>query len=437
MKRGARHRLTLGALSLKARLVCRRLLLILSIGCLISSCSFLQTTDSQPAEGHEFDEPPAAPEPAAPSAAEPEQTTGSEPWYNSSMFHGIFGDFDPAAPIQLNDKRAFTALQDRGKYLATGPAICGSCHGADPTKPDSPLSGGAYMQDRFGKLPAANITPDKKTGIGTWGMGDVVRAIRSSIDKDGRPLSVDLHSTYRWLSDTDVKAIAVYLLTSKPVENSIERRRLGAFERKKWGLINQYHEVQGYVTSPPRGKSSAYGRYLAYNVSGCYGCHTPESGIVESATPFAGAKNNTHSLLGSFEALFSLLSPEASEDQKAKEEKTMRNLLSAEGQEEFYGEAPAQKIIPVPQSAPPRSAGYDSKYDAAIESGSYPISGPDIRGTSETGLIAWSKDQLTSYMSNGTKPDGKVVDGRVCPWPLYGRLAAQDKEALAIFLKQQ
>ncbi|MFN8392608.1 MAG: hypothetical protein U0136_20110 [Bdellovibrionota bacterium] len=347
------------------------------------------------------------------------------------------GEFESPAPVRITDPRVMESLKERGKYLVLGGAACGSCHGAVSGNAESPLSGGRVMQDRFGTVRAANITSDKETGIGSWGIAEVMRAVRASIDKDGKPLSLDLHSTYRWLSDNDAKAIAVYLLTAPGVRSPVERRQLGSFERKKWGLISQHSEVEGYVPAPPKSKSTAYGRYLAYHVSGCYGCHTPEAGFIESAPAFAGNTETRHDLLKSLKALFSLFKPVSPEDQKEQEEKTMHGLLSEEGQEEYYGKPAEQKIIARPTAVPSETPGHNAKFDEAIESGTFPASGPDIRGTAETGLLAWSEEQLVEYLSSGKRPDGTFSDARVCPWNYFQRLSTADKQALAGFLKQQ
>ncbi len=359
--------------------------------------------------------------------------------YENRALRDLFGGREiPAVQPGTLDEKTKTTLRERGEYLVRGPAACGACHGADPGKPESPLSGGRQFQDRFGSVYAANITPDEITGIGGWKLPEIMRAIRAAQDRNNKPLSIDLHSTYRWMSDGDAKAIAVYLQSLEPVESQVERRELGTFDKKKWGIFPVYRDVEGYVTSPPRAVSAPYGRYLSYHVAGCYSCHTPEGGVVEDAAPFSGADNKSKGLVSSFKTLFSLLIPKSSEERDKENEKSL-SLLSPEGQEQYLGkqvgavaELPVEEINPVDAAV-----GANPKYDEAFQQGRLPVSGPDIRGTSESGLINWSRQDLVRYLSTGKTPAGETRDGRVCPWPHFQRMSEADKEAIAMFLKQQ
>ena len=175
-----------------------------------------------------------------PEAAEPES---SSPWYNTSGIKEIFGDFDPAAPLYVSNPQRIVELEQRGEYLAKNAAACGSCHMGAPGQTDGALSGGRLMRDSFGEVSAANITPDKETGIGNWNVGAVMRAMRASLDLRGRPLSIDLHRSYRWMSDEDAAAIAVYVLRQPAVTNKVDRRELGGFERNSWGLFPEHRDI--------------------------------------------------------------------------------------------------------------------------------------------------------------------------------------------------
>jgi len=348
-------------------------------------------------------------------------------YYENHYFREFFAKNDGAVRYGDLDPKTRTSLRDRGEYLVNGPAACGACHGRA-------LSGGGVFQDRFGPVHAANITP-AATGIAGWDIRDVIGALRASMTPSGTPLSIDLHSTYRWLSDADAKAIAVYLLSLKPIENEVERRTLGVFERKSWGLFSRYREVEGYVPSPPRSNSAPYGRYLSYHVAGCYGCHTPKGGLIDDAPAFSGSDYADHGIVASFGELFSLLVPKKEETLKQEDESTMR-LLSHEGQKEYLG-SEYDGAAPRPAAPEPKNSviGESDKYDAAVESGTLPLTGPDIRGSSEKGLLSWTKKDLIQYLSSGKTPAGDVKDGRVCPWPYFQRMSDGDKEAVANFIK--
>ena len=71
---------------------------------------------------------------------------------------------------------------------------------------------------------AANITSDE-TGIGSWSEEQFIKAIREGKSKgqdNARPLLPPMPwFTYRYFSDTDLKAIFAFLKTTKPVKNVV------------------------------------------------------------------------------------------------------------------------------------------------------------------------------------------------------------------------
>lgn len=86
----------------------------------------------------------------------------------------------------------------RGAYLVEHVADCLTCHSdlrADrygmPIKPGTVGQGGFAFGKEFavpGVVCAQNITPDPENGIGTWTDGEVLRAVREGVDKNGNAL---------------------------------------------------------------------------------------------------------------------------------------------------------------------------------------------------------------------------------------------------------
>jgi hypothetical protein len=120
---------------------------------------------------------------------------------------------------------------ERGRYLVNHVLACGSCHSETLEHvPGDPIKPGRFGSGRnFGRLPgfpgdlrAPNLTPHAD-GLGTWTTGEVVRAIREGIARDGRPLSPFMpYANYgRHLSDPDVLAVAAYLKTLAPLQGSL------------------------------------------------------------------------------------------------------------------------------------------------------------------------------------------------------------------------
>src|SRR5690606_34035916 len=89
------------------------------------------------------------------------------------------------------------AVIERGRYLANHVTGCIGCH--SPIHEDQP--GEPIHEDKRGagrdfgvwegapfRLRSRNLTPDKETGLGDWTDGEILRAMREGVGKDGRPL---------------------------------------------------------------------------------------------------------------------------------------------------------------------------------------------------------------------------------------------------------
>jgi mono/diheme cytochrome c family protein len=135
----------------------------------------------------------------------------------------------PASPIMQPDTNN---VKDYGRYLVLGRYECWSCHSADfktlnfmdPEKTEGFCQGGNLMYNLEGKkILTANITQDKKTGIGTWMEGDLIRALHKSKNKAGHSLRYPM-MPYTALTDAEVHAIWQYLLTVPAKCNEVDRQ---------------------------------------------------------------------------------------------------------------------------------------------------------------------------------------------------------------------
>lgn len=94
-----------------------------------------------------------------------------------------------------------------GEYLAR---TCTGCHGPDYA--DGPGSAP-------GDPPAANLTPDKTSGLGTWTEADFIRAIRTGTRPDGTQLAPAMPwQSYSPMTDDELSAIWLFLESLPPVE---------------------------------------------------------------------------------------------------------------------------------------------------------------------------------------------------------------------------
>ncbi len=396
--------------------VVRRGCILVSFSMLTVSCSLLGFEDAETE-----DAVPAEIESEAVEVAEASSERAVEAEYLSEGEEEADGAFDPAPVLGLPQGRRASKMKSRGEYLVKAVATCASCHlTAGEAKDTEALGGGRRMKDRFGEVFAANISPDSETGIGDWGIGEISRAIRASIDRDGNPLSVDAHQGYRWMSDYDANSIAVYLLSQKTVSNSVPRRTLGGFERRQWGMFTQHRDIVGYVPMPPEKQVPQYGQYLAAHVASCGRCHSPvDAAGAESA--FSGRRDEGYSnIFVALRQLGGVFSPSPELDESERLE--IESLLSEEGVRLFRKQYLPGKV--------------ESTDDARRNADA-----PSLRSKDSVKLSQWSVDDFVHYLSSGPKAESSDASESEdtepgCPWPHYSKMAESDKRAIAMFLKR-
>ncbi|WP_394827565.1 c-type cytochrome [Pendulispora albinea] len=117
----------------------------------------------------------------------------------------------------------------RGKYLADHVAQCTTCHSTVDEKVPGDVvveakrgAGRMYPKEAGfpGNIRALNLTPDKETGIGSWTDGEVLRAMREGIGRDGRALFPLMpYQNFANLTDEDALAIIAYLRSLPAIKN--------------------------------------------------------------------------------------------------------------------------------------------------------------------------------------------------------------------------
>jgi mono/diheme cytochrome c family protein len=128
--------------------------------------------------------------------------------------------------------RAETSLE-RGRYLVTTILACGNCHtprdAAGGPIPGRELAGGglSFKTPAFNAT-AANITPDRETGIGNWSDDEIKAALtQGNRPGDARLAGVPLAAVmpagfYKAILPQDLDAVVAYLRSLSPVRNKIE-----------------------------------------------------------------------------------------------------------------------------------------------------------------------------------------------------------------------
>ncbi len=118
---------------------------------------------------------------------------------------------------------------ERGRYLVNHVALCGDCH--TPRNSLGVPNRSLYLAGASKKIgplgeEVPNITPDKETGIGSWGRDDIAYLLQNGIKPDldnvqGLMAEV-IEGGYKKLTKEDALAIADYLKSIPPITNKIK-----------------------------------------------------------------------------------------------------------------------------------------------------------------------------------------------------------------------
>ncbi|MEE8470009.1 MAG: c-type cytochrome [Dehalococcoidia bacterium] len=187
----------------------------------------------------------------------------------------------------------------RGEYIFKYTALCWACHGPEEYI-NAPPAGGREFDLRdvgpptgLGVFYASNLTPDQETGLGDWSDGEIIRALRQGIDREGRVIILMPFEWYRGMSDEDLLAIVAYIRSLPPVHNPVPDNRPSPFFKGilAFKFIKPEPLVTEPIEAPARGLTIEYGKYLSSNLSSCGECHTPrnlQTGRFYMDRPFTG-----------------------------------------------------------------------------------------------------------------------------------------------------
>jgi len=179
----------------------------------------------------------------------------------------------------------------RGAYLAAA-AGCDQCH-TDSRNGGRPYAGGRALDTAFGTLFTPNITPDRQTGIGRWGMADFVRALRWGVAPDDRHLlPVFPFPFYNRLAEADVLDLRAFLGGLPAVSRLNRASRLSAFATLRGAVAVLATPFPGpFRVDPTRDAAWNRGAYLVATICRCGDCHTPRNrlGAPDADRSLAGA----------------------------------------------------------------------------------------------------------------------------------------------------
>ncbi len=197
----------------------------------------------------------------------------------------------------------FPERLERGRYLAHHVALCIHCHsdkqgdkiGYPPVLEAIGDGGSSCWDESSGhgsgfKVCPSNITSDAEFGLGGWSDGEIMRAIREGVDRDGKALFPLMpYSAYRSLSDEDTKSLLVYLRSLPPSRRAVPERELPLL----LGIEVKFQPkpLDKEVPDPPANDPVARGKYLT-TIAGCNQCHTPvdDKGMPIASREFSGGQ---------------------------------------------------------------------------------------------------------------------------------------------------
>ncbi|KRV81385.1 cytochrome c [Pseudomonas citronellolis] len=174
---------------------------------------------------------------------------------------------DPAPP----------ELLQRGEYLARA-GDCAACHTAPGGQP---FAGGLALTTPLGAVYSTNITPDPRTGIGSYSYEDFARVLREGVARGGLHLYPAMpYTAYAKIGDADMQALYAYFLRGG-VEAVAQANRDSDIPwplNMRWPLAvwnALFHDDRPFQPNPKQSAAWNRGAYLVQGLAHCGTCHTP------------------------------------------------------------------------------------------------------------------------------------------------------------------
>ncbi|TAM01351.1 MAG: c-type cytochrome [Paraburkholderia sp.] len=130
---------------------------------------------------------------------------------------------DPTQSVEWN----------RGAYLVEGLGHCTMCHTAinalGGNSPSKRFEGGLIpMQNWY----APSLTSNKEAGLGEWSIDDIVGLLHAGVSNRGAvygPMAEVVYDSFQYLSENDVRAVAVYLKSLPGHSGEVDTSPRGSF----------------------------------------------------------------------------------------------------------------------------------------------------------------------------------------------------------------
>ncbi len=108
-----------------------------------------------------------------------------------------------------------------GRYLVRNISSCADCHAPKDTGSEEPFLSGGMLTIDGKEVAAPNITPDRKTGIGSWSEADIARYLRTGTRPDGglaqSAMAGLILTSFSHFTPEEAHAVAAYLKSQPAV----------------------------------------------------------------------------------------------------------------------------------------------------------------------------------------------------------------------------
>ena len=167
----------------------------------------------------------------------------------------------------------------RGAYLARA----GNCMACHTPRGGEPYAGGRAIETPYGAVYTSNLTPDEKSGIGSWSPAHFWRAMHNGRSKDGRLLYPAFpYTSYTQVTRSDSDALFAYLRSLPAVFKPNHAHTLRfPFDSQAalavWRAL--YFKPGVHQPDPIRSAEWNRGAYLVQGLGHCSACHSARNAL--------------------------------------------------------------------------------------------------------------------------------------------------------------
>lgn len=187
-----------------------------------------------------------------------------------------------------------------GEYLAH----LGDCIACHTAKDGKPMAGGLELSTPLGVIYSTNITPDVKTGIGSYSFEQFDRAMRKGVAADGHNLYPAMpYPSFAKVSASDMQALYAYVMHGvEPVSQPNKQSHMQwpfsmRFGLKFWNAT--FLDDTPFKPDPAKSEQWNRGAYIVQGLGHCGSCHTPRGFAMQEKTMSQDGDSGKDFLTGS------------------------------------------------------------------------------------------------------------------------------------------